>query len=316
MDKEPKPGAASDQSGQRLVYVMPEYSREHAAHAEIHLKDLWSMLRHRKWWVVAVTSVFAFASVAYALFATEWYRAETLLAPAEESSTPSFGGQLGGLAALAGVSVGGSDSTEAVATLKSREFAREFIQDLNLMPQFFADDWNAEAGEWVVDDLEDVPDIRDAVKKFHDTVLKVNEDLKTGLVTLAIDWTDAETAAEWANLLVRRLNSRLRERSLKEAEANVTYLQAELAKTNVVTLQQSIGRLLESELQKLMLARGNEEFAFRVIDTASAPKIRTRPKRTLIVVLGTMLGILLAVFGSFLVYAMRSDPDAGEHERD
>jgi uncharacterized protein involved in exopolysaccharide biosynthesis len=105
-----------------------------------------------------------------------------------------------------------------------------------------------------------------------------------------------------------RLNERMRAQALKEAETNVAFLQTELGRTSVVTLQQSIGRLLESELQKLMLARGNEEFAFRVIDAASPPKERVRPKRALIAVMGTVLGGLLAVFGVFLLHALRSEP--------
>jgi LPS O-antigen subunit length determinant protein (WzzB/FepE family) len=106
---------------------------------------------------------------------------------------------------------------------------------------------------------------------------------------------------------VVRLNERLRERALREAETNVAFLRAELAQTSVVTLQQSIGRLLESELQKLMLARGNEEFAFRVIDAASPPKQRVRPKRAQIAILGTILGGMLAVFGVFLLHVVRSE---------
>jgi hypothetical protein len=52
------------------------------------------------------------------------------------------------------------------------------------------------------------------------------------MVTLAIEWTQPEVAAEWANALVQRLNRRLRERALREAETNVAYLQAEMARTN------------------------------------------------------------------------------------
>jgi uncharacterized protein involved in exopolysaccharide biosynthesis len=62
-----------------------------------------------------------------------------------------------------------------------------------------------------------MPDVRDAVKYFHKRVLKVSEEGSTGLVTLAIEWTDPDIAAEWASLLVRRLNDRLRERALQEA---------------------------------------------------------------------------------------------------
>jgi uncharacterized protein involved in exopolysaccharide biosynthesis len=97
----------------------------------------------------------------------------------------------------------------------------------------------------------------------------------------------------------------LRERTLKEAEANVVYLQTEMATTNVVTLQQAVGRLVESELQKLMLARGTQEFAFRIIDPAQPPDRRFRPKRVLIVMVGTVVGGLLSLIGVFLGQALR-----------
>lgn len=299
----------SDQSGERLVYVLPEHALYESTGDEINLRELWDILWRGKWIIITVTAVFAVAAVVYALLATEWYRAEVLLAPAEERSMQGLGGQLGGLAALAGVSVGAGDSSEAIAVLKSREFARAFIEDFNLVPVFFHDEWDSAKGVWLGEAPEKWPEIRDAIKYFHEDVLNVNEERDTGLVTLAIDWTDPEVAAEWASELVIRLNARLRERALKEAETNVAFLQTELGQTSVVTLQQSIGRLLESELQKLMLARGNEEFVFRVIDAASTPKERVRPKRALIAVVGTILGGILAVFGIFLLQALRSEPN-------
>ena len=296
-------------SGERLVYVMAEQGFGGTAGDEISLRELWDILWRGKWIIVAVTAVFAAASVAYALLATEWYRAEVLLAPAEERSVQGLGGQLGGLAALAGVSVGGGGSAEPIAVLKSQEFARAFIEDFDLVSVFFHEEWDAANGEWLGEDPEEWPEIRDAIKYFEENVLKVSESRESGLVTLAIEWTDPEIAAEWARELVIRLNHRLRERALNEAETNVAFLQTELGRTSVVTLQQSIGRLLESELQKLMLARGNEEFAFRVIDAASPPKERVRPKRALIAVAGMMLGGMSAMFGVLLLHALRSEPD-------
>ena len=148
------------------------------------------------------------------------------------------------------------------------------------------------------------------MKYFHESILKVSEERSTGLVRLAVEWTDADTAAEWANILVRRLNDRLRERALQEAETNVTYLQSEMVSSNLVTLQESIGRLLESELQQLMLAKGSEEFAFKILDPAVSPKRRERPKRALIAIVGTMLGGLLGVFAVLVVYAGRADTDS------
>ena len=164
-----------------------------------------------------------------------------------------------------------------------------------ILSVLYSDSWDVTTESWIAEDPEERPDMRDAVKYFRERIVTVAEDTATGLVTLSVVWTDAVIAAEWANLMVRQINEHLRQRELREAEANIAYLEEELGNTNVFTLQQSIGRLLEAELQKLMLARGNEEFAFRVIDRANVPKIRYWPNRKLIVVLATFLGGMLSV---------------------
>jgi uncharacterized protein involved in exopolysaccharide biosynthesis len=302
-------GGRVEPAGERLVYVMPEQAFGSPADDGINLRELWQVLWRGKWLIISVTGLFAVAAVTYALMAPEWYRAEVLLAPAEQKTTPSLSGQLGGLAALAGVSVGGGDNAEPIAVLRSREFARDFIEDFALLTVFFADGWDAGEERWRGHDPAKWPDVRDAVKYFHENVLRVSEDRQTRMVTLAIEWTEPDIAAEWANALAKRLNARQRERALREAETNVAYLQAEIARTNVVTLQQSIGRLLENELQKLMLARGNEDFAFRIIDEASPPKERARPKRALIAIIGTLIGGMIAVIGVLTAHAMR--PQSG-----
>jgi uncharacterized protein involved in exopolysaccharide biosynthesis len=305
---QPEKGSDLQPAGQRLAYVIPETAYGRPLGDEVSLRELWGVMWRGKWAIIAVTLLSATASVGYALMATEWFRAEVLLAPASDRASLQFGGQLGGLAAIAGVAPRGGDVAEAIATLKSRELARAFIEDEGLLTVFFADEWDAENKRWLRDGQGQGRDTRDAIEYFHANVLRVQQDRQTGLVTLAVEWTDPAFVADWAGKLVTRVNERLRDRALREAEANIAYLEAELANTGVVTLQQTIGRLLESELQKLMLARGNDEFAFKVVDPADAPKRRVRPRRTIIVVIGTMLGGMLAVFGVFAVHAIRAGP--------
>lgn len=305
---QPEKDSELQPAGQRFAYIVPEQLYGRQASDELGLRELWNVMWRGKWVIAAVTLLFAAGSVGYALIATEWYRAEVLLAPASDRTTLPFGGQLGGLAAIAGVAPRGGDVAEAIATLKSRELARAFIEDEGLLTLFFADEWDAENNRWLNDGLRQARDTRDAIKYFHENVLRVREDRQTGLVTLVVEWTDPTVVADWAAKLVTRVNERLRDRALREAEANIAYLEAELVNTGVVTLQQTIGRLLESELQKLMLARGNEEFAFKVVDPADAPKRRVRPRRALIAVIGTLLGGMLAVFAVFAVNAIRAGP--------
>ena len=303
-------GAAAHTPAQGVVYVAPGSVLTGDSQDRISLRHLWRILMRGKLTVIAFAAVFAIASVAYALLATEIYRAEVVLIPAKEQSTPMISGQLGGLAALAGVDIADSNEVEAMAVLRSREFAREFIESRDLLLVFFEDEWDAENQTWLSEDPDDQPEIRDGVKLFQEKILKIGEDRGTGLVTVAIEWTDPEVAAEWASVLVQRLNDRLRERALQEARTNVDYLQEEMARTTLFPLQESIGRLLEIELQKLMLAKGNAEYAFKVVDPAVPPKQRLRPKRAMSAIIGTLLGGLLGIFAVLAMHSVRADDDS------
>ena len=273
----------------------PQNSLPQAYDDEIDLWELWDTVWSGRWLIIAITSLFAVGGVAYALMAQEWWRADVVLAPADKKALPGALGQLGGLASLAGVNIGGGGNQEPLAVLKSKGFAREFITEQDLMPVLFKD-FKSPDGK--------APDIRDAVRIFE-TVRTISDDKKTGLVTLGVRWKDPETAASWANALVKRLNERLRVEALAESQRNVDFLQKEMAATSVVSLQQSMGRVLEGEMQKLMLARGNEQFAFKVIDPATPPKQRDAPKRALIAIVATLAGGFLGLLAVFLRKAVR-----------
>ena len=82
---------------------------------EIDLRELFSVLWDGKKLIVGITAVFALVAVFYALSIPNQYRATALVSPAEGSGGGLSGalGQLGGLASLAGVSIGGGESSEA-----------------------------------------------------------------------------------------------------------------------------------------------------------------------------------------------------------
>jgi capsule polysaccharide export protein KpsE/RkpR len=82
---------------------------------------------------------------------------------------------------------------EALAVLKSKGYARQFITDEQLMPALFT-----QAGPF-----DDRKDVRDAIRIFDDKVRSVEQDRRTGLVTVTMTWTDPARAASWANDFVR-----------------------------------------------------------------------------------------------------------------
>lgn len=274
---------------------------------EISFWKLWEAIVEGRIVILIVALILAIGATTYSVLATEWYQAEVVLAPADNKSPPAFSQQLVGLAALAGVGVDRRDVSEAIATLQSRDFTRSFIEDRSLLNVFFANEWDARGNKWRGSDPAEWPDSRDGIAYFRERILKVTQDQQSDLVTLVVEWKDPVVAADWANDLVGRLNAKLRQQALRETEINMKYLQSELANTSIVTLQQSIGRLLESEFERLMIARGNEQFAFQIVDTAEVPKYPVRPQRALIVAIGTLLGFAIGVFAVLVRRALRQD---------
>lgn len=230
----------------------------------------------------------------YTLLATSWYRATVSLLPVETKNSGGLMNQLGGLsglAGLAGINLSTSDKAEPLAVLRSNDFARTFIEKNDLLTTVLADKWDAKAGRWT----KPGTDIRDGVEYFVKHVIRVGEDRKSSLIVLTVDWTDPETAAGWANKLAMQINEQLRDRAISDAQRSISYLRGELEATNQIALQQSISKLMESQMQNMMVARGNNEYAFRVIDQARVPKKRLYPKRALMTLAAALIGAFLAI---------------------
>lgn len=289
---------------------------------EIDLLEYWRILWGKRKLILAVSFAAAVLAAGISLLMPNIYRSEVLLAPVSDDAGGKGGGlsaALGGfsgLASLAGISLGsGGDVEENLAVLQSREFLWRFIKDQKLMPILFADDWDADNKKWQESDPEDQPSEWDAYRKLtKDGVLNVSSDKKTDLVTVAVEWKDAELAAQWANALVARLNEYLRQRAIDESESNLKYLNRELARTQIEDVRKALFELISQEQKKAMLANTRVQYAFRVLDMASPPDKKASPKRALIVVLSAFVAGFLAVLFVFIQQGIqqRKLAEAGE----
>jgi uncharacterized protein involved in exopolysaccharide biosynthesis len=274
---------------------------------EIDLLELIRILIQAWKTIVAITIVCVGLAVAYALHAPNVFKAETILAPAseEQSGASSALSQFGGLAAIAGISIPSDSNLEqTIATLESRKFLSHYIDRKKLLPVLFEELWDAESHSWLIETQEDEPTVQKAVDTFKST-LSINEDMKSGLISLSISWKDPAVAAEWANDLVKQLNEQLREKAITDSQKRVGYLEQELAKTTLQDMRSVLYNLLESEKQKAMLANVNQDFALEVIDPAVAPETREKPKRKLIIALGGVCGGFLGIFAVFFAQFVR-----------
>lgn len=284
------------------VYPASERERD-----EIRIKELVEVLWQHRWRVIAFVMTCTVIVGVVSFLLKKQYDAEIIISPvtatASERSMGSGGGgtlgALSGLAALAGMSFGSdSKKAESIATLQSQTLTGRYITENNLMPILYADEWDARTGKWTVTDPKKMPTLWKAVQKFKN-VRTLTTDSKTGLVTMTIRWDDAALAAKWANGLVKMTNDYAREKAIAESERNITYLTQQAAATEVLGIKQAIYNLLQSEISKNMIAKGTDEYAFKIIDPATVPEVAAFPKKKIWVLIAFFASSMLAAFFVF-----------------
>jgi uncharacterized protein involved in exopolysaccharide biosynthesis len=266
----------------------------------------------REGWVLpaALAALFLAAGAAVAFLATPIYRAEVVAVPVPDQEArgalSGLSDQLGGLAPLAGINLGGGQDAQAIATLRSRALVAQLIRDENLLPVLYEKLWDKERKAWLSDDPRGRPTEYKAQEFFINSVLRVTEDRSSGLVIVRVEWPDPRLAAHWATALVNRANAVSQRRALEEAQSSINYLQARLESTDTVELRQAIYRLMEAQLKQIVVASSRAEYAFRVVDPALVPDADSfvRPRRALLLVLSPVVGFVIGFF--FLLWRRTS----------
>ncbi|MGB1244530.1 MAG: Wzz/FepE/Etk N-terminal domain-containing protein [Porticoccaceae bacterium] len=295
---------------------------------EIDLRELFSVLWAGKKLIVGITAIFALVAVFYALSIPNQYRATAIVSPAQDGGGGLSGalGQLGGLASLAGVSIGGGESSEAQVAqeiMRSRGFIEEFISENNLAVEVFAaKGWDMASNQLDIDsDLYDVgssqwvrdipkgkalvPSGWELFKKFSE-MFSVSDDKKTGMVSISVEYFSPQLAKEWVDRLVIGINQHMQSRKLEKVNINIQYLEAQIEKTSIAEMREVFYTIIEEQIKSKMLAEASPEYAFVTVSPAMVPEEKSQPKRALICILGTLLGGMLSVLWVLVRHYTRS----------
>ncbi|WP_434931422.1 Wzz/FepE/Etk N-terminal domain-containing protein [Shewanella sp. HL-SH5] len=299
---------------------------------EIDLRELFSVIWQGKWIIIAITFVFAVGAAILAINQPNIYKSEALLAPADTEQggggLAALAGQFGGLASMAGINLsgkGGVDKTQmAIEVMQSRQFASNFIQKHNLLPDLIAaKKWNMADNTVSYDDelynysekkwvrqvqapFQPEPSMQEAYKKFN-KIMTVNTSKDTGMVTVSIEHLSPDIAQQWVNWLVADINKVMKNRDVTEAKRSIAFLESQIEKTNVADIRTILYKLVEEQAKTIMFAEVRDEYVFKTIDPALVPEEKAKPKRALIVVLGTMLGGMLAIMLVLIRYFVRKE---------
>jgi hypothetical protein len=223
------------------------------------------------------------------------YQADAVLIPSDEmlgiAQNSALGG-LGGLASLVGVNVaGGNKQNEAVATLRSRGLTSAYIDSNHLLPILFPNRWDTVGQRWKASAR--VPTIEDGFRVFDKSIRGVIENRKSGLIVISVTWRDPTLAKQWTDGLIEGANDLLRKQAIERSAHNLEYLQKASDTTSIMEVKTTIYKIMESEIKKQMIATGDKNYAFRVVDPAVVPERKVFPRRSFFLVYGVLLAPIL-----------------------
>ena len=275
-----------------------------ASQRQLTFRLLIEILWAGKWWIVGTTALLTIGADVAARLTPKQYRASVVIsAVSDNAASGGLGGsalvsQLGGLASLAGINLGGdSKKSESLAILQSEILTERFIDQNHLLPYLFPTAWDNTQMRWITDDPRKIPTLQDGSGYFRSKIRRLTTDSKTGLLTLEVSWFDPQLAAAWATGLVKMTNDYVRNKAIQQSQQNIAYLTDQAAKTDVAGVKQVIYSLMQNEINKMMLARGDEEYAFKVIDPAVVPESASFPQTNLWILAGVAAGLLLSITG-------------------
>jgi tyrosine-protein kinase Etk/Wzc len=196
---------------------------------EISLIDLLIVLAERKRIILWVTVVFVLLAIVASLLLPKRYTATVSLLPPQQNTSMSAAlasqvGNLGGMAAIAGSSLGIKSPNEMIVSmLKSRTVEEAMVQHFGLMQQYHT--------EYVSD-----------ARKIFERRATVDGSGKDGLIRISVDDPDPRRAAELANGYVDQFRDLSQHMAITEASQRRLFFEKQLiqAKDNLASAEEAL----------------------------------------------------------------------------
>ncbi|MCF2908820.1 Wzz/FepE/Etk N-terminal domain-containing protein [Pseudoalteromonas sp. DL2-H2.2] len=277
---------------------------------------LFQLFMSNKWKLIGISFLFSVLAVVYSLSLPNIFKSEATLITVSNKSgdgLSSLSGGLSGIAAIAGVNLSGGDSSEAklaLATLKSRQFITDIIDEYSLKKYLFAverydynsgklyfnkDIYSEEKDTWAEIDGESAePSGQKAYQEFINQ-FSVFEDTKKGVVRIAFLHQSPMIAKFIVDKVIYEINTKMKKKAIELAEGNRFYLEGQIENTSVLSLKEKLYELIEKQIETVMLANVRKEYIFETLDPAIVPELKAAPNRVVICLVGGILGFLFSI---------------------
>lgn len=289
----------------RIAGILVEYAEDLQPGA-IDVAAAFRFLQKNARWALLFLAFGMACGLTISIVMPRIYAADTVVAIRSQPDTnllSSSGlGSLAGLARSAGILDPSSVTEKWTAVLKGRSMGMTFILEEGLDSVLVQPSIVGRLIGWKSPEVDESERLRKAYKIFDEKVRQVRVDDRTGLVTLTFNWGDPEAAARLADAYVRSANLKIRDNEILDAEKNMAYLTNLWKQSDQISVKDAAASLLQSQLHRIMLAQSREDFAFEVLESATAPGVKdyVSPKPILLVLFGGLLATLIGLVGVWL----------------
>lgn len=289
---------------------------------QMDIKDLYIFLWSKKILISFIILIFSIASIFYAISLPNIYTSTAILAPTKgDSDSYSSLSSFGGIASIAGINLPSASTNNtdiAIKTLTSLKFFEEsFLSKIDLEDLMAVESWDPAINKIyydnnLYDDKENnwvrevsypkkiKPSPQESHLVFMADHLKMQRDQDNGFVTISIDHKSPYLAKDWLNIIIKEINKSLRDKQKQKSILAVNYLEKQIIATNLSEIKQGLSSLMQQEIEKLMLIESNEDYIFEFIDLPVVPELKSSPSRSLICIIGMLLGLIIGVFSALI----------------
>jgi uncharacterized protein involved in exopolysaccharide biosynthesis len=263
--------------------------------------------------IMGVTFVTALVAIGISLIMTNIYTATAKILPPQQSQSTASAAlmnQLGGLAGIAGGSLGLKSPNDLyLAMLKSRTITEKIVNRFDLKTVY------------------DEKTMTDTIKELEKKSSIVSG--KDSVIVIEVDDKNPKRAADIANAYIEELNTLMQTLAITEASQRRRFFENQMkpAKDKLTDAEITLDRTLKTSLQYMdalrnlryqealydILVRQFESASLdeakdspliQILDKAIVPEKKSKPKRSLIVILATLLTLFLALIFAFIKEGM------------
>ena len=97
------------------------------------------------------------------------------------------------------------------------------------------------------------------------------------------------------DVIIYNINERMREIDKEDAQNSINFLSETLKTTNSQSIKVVFSKLMESQMQTLMLASSNADYIFKTINSPVVPEEKSGPNRPFVSIAGTLFGFIFSI---------------------